>query len=107
MGEHDIIENKKVGHAGGKLEYLFNDISERISDTVENIADLADEVEELGDEIKSLLEDLRAAQSKTELQDNEKIESLIDQLEGVSKELQNALWAMDFASEDLLDDIEI
>lgn len=106
MVEHDIIKDERVGHAVSKVENLFNDMSERISDTVENIADLADEVEELGDEIKSLLEDLRAAQSKTELQDDEKFESLIDQLEGVSKELQNALWAMDFASEDLLDDIE-
>lgn len=108
MNEHDIINDEQVGHAVSKVENLFNDMSDRISDTVENIADLADEVEELGDEIKSLLDDLRSAQCKTEQEgENDKYEFLIDQLESVSKELQNALWAMELASEDLLDDDDI
>ena len=107
MTEHDIVKDEREGHAGSKVENLFNDMSGRISDMVENIADLADEIEELGDEIKALLSDLRAAQSKTEQQDNDKFESLIERLEGVSKELQNALWAMDFASEDLQDDMQL
>ena len=107
MSEHDIVKDEQVGRAVGKVENLFNDMSDRISDTVENIADLADEVEELGDEIKSLLDDLRAAQSKAEQENEAKFEPLIDQLESVSKELQNALWAMELASEDLLDSGEI
>jgi uncharacterized protein Yka (UPF0111/DUF47 family) len=107
MSEHDIVKDEREGHAVSKVENLFNDMSDRISDTVENIADLADEVEELGDEIKSLLDDLRAAQSKAERENEAKFEPLIDQLESVSKELQNALWAMELASEDLLDDDDI
>jgi ABC-type transporter Mla subunit MlaD len=107
MSEYDTIKDEQVVHAVSKVENLFSDMSDRISDTVENIADLADEVEELGSDIKSLLEDLRAAQNKVEQEDDDKFECLIDQLESVSKELQNALWAMELTSEDLLDDVEL
>lgn len=107
MNEHDVIKDEQVGHAANNVENLFDDMSDRISDTVENIADLADEVEELSEEIKSLLDDLRNAQSKSPQENENKFDSLIDQLESVSKELQNALWAMELASEDLLDEDNI
>lgn len=107
MSENYTIKDEQVRHAGSKVENLLDGMSNKINDTVENIADLADEVEELSGEIKSLLEDLRAVQSKTEQENKDKFEPLIDQLEGVSKELQNTLWTMDFATEDLLDDMDI
>ena len=37
----------------------------------------------------------------------DKLESLIDRLEGISKELQGTLWTMDFASEDLLENADL
>jgi hypothetical protein len=50
---------------------------------------------------------LRSAQSKSPQEEENKFDPLIDQLESVSKELQNALWAMELASEDLLDEDNI
>ncbi len=100
MSEYDTIKDEQIEHAGDEIENLLDGISDRITEAVDDISDLADGVEELGDEIKSLLDDLKYAQSKT---GQEKLESLIDQLECVSKELQNTLWTMDFASEDLLE----
>ncbi|MHC4325855.1 MAG: hypothetical protein ACYSUX_16415 [Planctomycetota bacterium] len=107
MGENYSIKDEQVGHTDSKIEFLLDGMSDRIADTVENIADLADEVEELSGEIKSLLDDLRALQREAEQANKDKIEPLIDQLEGVSKELQNTLWTMDFATEDLLEGMDI
>ena len=107
MSEHDTIKDEQVEHAGGEIEKLLDGMSDRLNETVDDITDLADGVEELSDEIKSLLDDLRAVQSKTGQGKKDKLESLIDQLEGVSKELQNTLWTMDFASEDLLENADL
>jgi len=107
MGEYDTINDERVEHAGGEIENFLDDMSDRLNDAVDGISDLADGVEELSDEIKSLLEDLRAVQGKTGLEKKDKLESLIDRLEGVSKELQKTLWTMDFASEDLLEDADL
>ncbi len=107
MSEYDTIEDEQVEHASGETENLLDGMSDRLNEAVYNISDLADGVEELSDEIKSLLDDLRAVQGKTEEGKKDKLESLIDQLEGVSKELQSTLWTMDFASEDLLENADL
>jgi len=107
MSEYDTINDQQVEHAGGEFENLLDSMSDRLNDTADDISDLADGVEELGDEIHSLLDDLRTVQSMTGEKKKDKLESLIDQLEGVSKELQNTLWTMDFASEDLLDNADL
>ncbi|MHC4425195.1 MAG: hypothetical protein ACYSYV_03760 [Planctomycetota bacterium] len=107
MSEDYRTEDEQVEHASDELEDLLDGMGERITDTVESIADLGDEVEELNGEIESLLKDLRTVQSKIGQKDKDKLEPLIDQLETVSKQLQNALWTMDFTSEDLLDDTEL
>lgn len=107
MSEYDTPEDLKIEHADSEMEDLLDEVSDRISEAVDDITDLADGVEELSDEIKSLLGDLRAVHDKTGQEKKEKLESLIDQLEGVSKELQNTLWTMDFASEDLLENSDI
>ena len=107
MSEYDTIKEERVEHARGEIENLLDGVSDRLSDTVDGISDLADGVEEIGHEIKTLLEDLRAAQSKTGQEKKDKLESLIEQLEGVSKELQKTLWTMDFASEDLLENADL
>lgn len=107
MSEYDTIKDERVEHAGGEIENLLDGMSDRLNEAVDDISDLADGVEELSDEIKSLLDDLRAAQAKTGQEKKDKLESLIDQLEGVSKELQKTLWTMDFASEDLLENADL
>ena len=107
MSEYDTIKNQQVEHTDGEIENLLDDVSDRLNDAVDDISDLADGVEELDDEIKSLLDDLRAVQGKTGQEKKDKLEFLIDQLEGVSKELQNTLWTMDFASEDLLENADL
>jgi ABC-type transporter Mla subunit MlaD len=107
MSEHNTIKDEQVEHAGGEIENLLDGMGDRLNEAVDDISDLADGVEELGNEIKSLLDDLRAAQSKTGEEKKDKLESLIDQLEGVSKELQSTLWTMDFASEDLLENADL
>ena len=107
MSEYDTIRDEQVKHTGGEIENLLDGVSDRIIEAVDDISDLADGVEELGDEIKSLLDDLKDIQSKTGQEKKDKLESLIDQLEGVSKELQNTLWTMDFASEDLLENADL
>ncbi|MGD8499372.1 MAG: hypothetical protein PVJ86_01920 [Phycisphaerales bacterium] len=107
MIEDYKIKDEQEERSSDELEDLLDGMSERISDTVESIADLGDEVEELNSEIESLLKDLRTIQSKIGQEDKDKLEPLIDQLEGVSRQLQNALWTMDFTSEDLLDDTDL
>jgi len=107
MGEYDTIRDQQVEHDGGEIGDILDDVSDRINDAVDDMSDLADGVEELGDEIKSLLEDIRAVQGKTGQEKKEKLESLIDQLEGISKELQSTVWTMDFASEDLLENADL
>ena len=107
MSEYDTISDERVEHAAGEIENILDGMSDRLNEAVDDISDLADGVEELGDEIKSLLDDLRAVQGKTGQENKDKLESLIDQLEGVSKELQKTLWTMDFASEDLLENADL
>ena len=107
MSEYDTIEDERVENAGSEIENFFDGMSDRLNEAVDGISDLADGVEELSDDIKSLLEDLRAVQSKTGQEKKDKLESLIDQLEGVSKDLQKTLWTMDFASEDLLENADL
>lgn len=107
MSEYDTIRDQQIEHAGGEIEDLLEGVSDRLNDAVDDMSDLADGVEELGDEIQSLLDDLRTVQSITGEEKKEKLESLIDQLEGVSKELQSTLWTMDFASEDLLENTDL
>ena len=107
MSEYDTIQDQQTEHAGGEIEGLLDDVSERLSGAVDDMSDLADGVEELGDQIELLLDDLRSVQSKTGDKKKEKLESLIDQLEGVSKELQSTLWTMDFASEDLQENVDL
>ena len=107
MSEYDTIKDEQLKHTGGEVEYLLDGVSDRLNDAVDDMSDLADGVEELSDEVKSLLDDLRTIQSKTGQEKKDKLESLIDQLEGVSKELQSTLWTMDFASEDLLDNADL
>jgi ElaB/YqjD/DUF883 family membrane-anchored ribosome-binding protein len=103
MNENYIISEEKVEHAGNGTGHFLNDVSDRLSDAGEGIADLTDGVEEVSDEIKSLLDDLRAVHGKTPEEEKDKIESFISRLEGVSTELQNALWSMSHASADLLE----
>ena len=102
MSENDTIKNQQIDHTGGETEDLLDDVGDRLNDAVDDMSDLADGVEALSEEIQSLLDDLRIVQSITGEGKKEKLESLIDQLEGISKELQSTLWTMDFASEDLL-----
>jgi methyl-accepting chemotaxis protein len=107
MSEYDTIKDQQIEHTGSDIESLLYDLSDRLSVAADDISDLADGVEELGDEIQTLLEDIRTIQGKTDEGKKEKLESLIDQLEGISKELQSTLWTMDFASEDLLENSDL
>jgi ElaB/YqjD/DUF883 family membrane-anchored ribosome-binding protein len=107
MSEYDTIKDQQIEHAGGEIENLLDDVSDRLNEAVDDISDLADGVEELNDEIQLLLDDLRTVQNKTGEGKKEKLESLIVQLEGISKELQSTLWTMDSASEDLLDGADL
>ena len=107
MSEHDTIKDQQIEHAGGEIEILLDDVSDRLNEAVDDISDLADGVEELNDEIQLLLDDLRTVQNKTGEEKREKLGSLIDQLEGISKELQGTLWTMDFASEDLIENADL
>ena len=107
MSEYDTINDKQVRNISDEAESLLDDMSDRITDTIENIAELADEVEELSNEIKSLLDDLRSVQSRIEPKNRDRLEPLIDQLEGVYKELETAVWTMDCATEGLPEDIDL
>jgi chromosome segregation ATPase len=103
MNENHTIRKEKIEHACTKNEQFMDDMGDRLSDAGEEIAELTDGVEELSDEIKSLLDELRAAHSKNGQEKKDKLESFINRLEGVSAELQAALWAMRLASADLLE----
>jgi ABC-type transporter Mla subunit MlaD len=107
MSEYDTINDEQVRDISEAAEDLLDGMSDRITDTIENIAELADDVEELSSEIKSLLDDLRAVQSRIEPRNRDKLEPLIDQLEGVYKELETAVWTMDCATEGLPEDIDL
>jgi archaellum component FlaC len=107
MSENDIINDEQVENLSDQVENLLDGMSDRITDTVESIAEIADEVEELSSEIKSLLDDLRIVQSRIEQKNRDKLEPLIDQLEGVYKELETAVWTMDCATEGLPEDIDL
>ena len=107
MTENNIINDEQIENMSDEVENLLDSLSDRITDTVESIAELADEVEELSREIKSLLDDLRTVQSRIEQKNRDKLEPLIDQLEGVHKELETAVWTMDCATEGLPEDIDL
>ncbi len=103
MDESYTIRKEENEHIGEETENLLDDMSYRLNDAVDNIAELTDGVEEFSCEIKSLLDDLRALHGKMGEEKKDKLESLIDRLEVVSKELQNTFWAMRLASADLLE----
>jgi len=105
--EDNVIRDEQARHVGDEAQSVFNDMSDRINQTMENFGDIADDIEEYSGEIKALLEDLRILQSSLELQNREKLEPLVDQLEGLSKELENAVWTMDCVKEVLPEDIDI
>jgi len=107
MSEYNTTEEERAEHAGGNIEGFLDGMSDRLNEAVDGISDLADGVEELGDDIKALLDDLRAVQGETGQEKKDKLESLINRLEGISKELQSTLWTMDFASEDLLENADL
>ena len=107
MGEYDTIKDQQIEHTGNEFDDLLDDVNSRLNEAVDDISDIADGVEELSDEIESILDDLRTVQTKTGEEKRRKLESLIDQLEGISKELQSTLWTMDFASEDLLENTDL
>lgn len=106
MSEDHRINHEQAEHVGSEIGDLLDGIGDRIDETVESIADLAEAVEGLNGEITSLLDDLRIIQSKVEPENRDKLEPLIDQLEGVSRELQTAQWTMDCTSEDFLEDTD-
>lgn len=103
MNENYTIREEKVEHVGTETEHFLDDMSDRLNDAVDEIADLTDGVEEVSDEIKSLLDDLRTVHNIAEEKQKDKLESFINRLEGISKELQNALCAMSLVSADLLE----
>lgn len=107
MSEYNEIGGQHAEHAGDELADLLDGLSNRISDTVESIAELADEVEELSGEIKSLLDDLRIVQSRIGQPTRDNLDPLIDQLEGVYRELETAVWTMDCATEGLPEDTDL
>lgn len=107
MNEYNHIEDPHAGRIGDEMAELLDGLSNRISDTVENIAELADEVEEISSEIKSLLDDLRIVQSKIGQPARDNLDPLIDQLEGVYRELETAVWTMDCATEGLPEETDL
>jgi archaellum component FlaC len=107
MSENDRITDERTEYASDDLEDALDEMSDRINDSVESIAELADDIEEIGAEVKSLLDDLRTLQTRIRQQDKEKLDPLIEQMEGVSKELENAVWTMDCATECLPEEIDV
>jgi len=86
---------------------FLDSLSNRTSDTAESIAELADEMEELSSEIRWLLDDLRTLQSRLAPPARGRLEPLIDQLEGIHRGLQTAVWTMDCAGEGLPEDADL
>jgi len=107
MSDDEKVKNEQAGYLSDETESLLDGMSDRIDRTMEDIAEMADEIEELSSEIKSVLDELRIVQSKKGPQAGERLEPLVDQLEGVSRELENAVWTMDCVKEGLPEDIDV
>lgn len=107
MSEYHEIGDPHAEPFGDEMADLLDGLSNRISDTVESIAELADEVEEISSEIKSLLDDLRIVQNRMGQPARDKLDPLIDQLEGVYRELETAVWTMDCATEGLPEETDL
>jgi len=107
MNENDKIENQQKQRIGREMADILDGLSDRISETVENIAERADEVEQLRGDIKSLLDDLKRLQSRLAPPKSDTLNPLIDQLEGIYRELGTAVWTMDCAREGLSEDADL
>jgi len=107
MSEEEKVQDEQAGYLSNETENLLDGMSDRIDRTMEDIAEMADEIEDLSNEIKSVLDDLRTVQSRTGPQGGEKLEPLVDRLEGVSRELENAVWTMDSVKEGLPENIDV
>ena len=105
--ENNKIENQQIQHIGREMADILDDLNDRIGDTAENIADRADDLEQLRSDIKPLLDDLKILQSRIAPQKRDKLDPLIDRLEGVYGELGTAVWAMDCARETLTEDADL
>ncbi len=99
MSKRDEVRNQQAEDAVDQTADLLDGLNNRTSDTAESIAELADEMEELSNETKSLLDDLRTLQSRLGRSARDRLDPFIDQLEGVHKELETAVWTMDCARE--------
>jgi hypothetical protein len=107
MSEYSKIGNHPAEDLVDETMDLLNSLSNRTGDTAESIAELADEMEELCCEIKSLLDDLRTLQSRIAQPNRKRLDSLIDQLEGVYRGLETAVWTMDCTREGLPEDTDL
>lgn len=107
MSEEDRMNDEQIESLSDQTESLFDDMSDRVNRTMEDIAELSDDIEELSSDIKLLLDDLRTIQNSLEQHNREKLEPLIDQFEGVSVELANAVWTMDCVKQGLPEDIDV
>jgi len=105
--ENNRIENQQTQHIGREMADIMDDLSDRISDTAENIAERADDVEQLRSDIKPLLDDLKILQSRIAQPKRDTLNPLIDQLEGIYRELGTAVWAMDCARETLTEETDL
>jgi len=105
--ENNRIESQQAQHIVHEMVDLLDDLSNIISDTVESIAERADEVEQLRGDIKSLLDDLKTLQSRLAPAKKDRLDPLIDRLEGVYAELGTAVWTMDCAREALTEDADL
>ncbi len=105
--ESNKIENQQAQHIVREMVDLLDGLSNIISDTTESIAERADEVEQLRSDIKSLLDDLKTLQSRLAPPKRDKLDPLIDRLEGVYGELGTAVWTMDCAREALTEEADL
>jgi len=107
MNENYKIRKEKVEYADAETEIPPEGMSDRLNNVMYDIDELTDGAEELSDEIKSLLDDVRVVKNKTGEEKKDKLESLINQLEGVSKEFQITLWTIRLASVDFLENVDL
>lgn len=107
MSEPNEIRNQQAEDFVDETEDLLDSLSNRTSDTAESLAGLVDEMEELSSETKSLLDDLRILQSRLGQPARDRLDPLIDQLEGVHQGLETAVWTMDCAREGLPEDTDL